>query len=993
MTFPLFLFTDIENSTRLWEKYPEDMPAVLELHDSILERQVGDFGGRIIKHTGDGMFAVFEDVEKIGARPLRCVLEIQSAMQSQSWPGIGELRIRMGLHQGDASRRGADYFGPGVNRAARIMGVAWGGQIVLSEAAVAACALPESAELEDLGSHRLKDLSEPVRIFQLSEPGLKIRKFPVPRSLSARPHNLSAQAGPFVGRESDIKSIKNLFRKKKTRMITLAGAGGTGKTRLALQLGAELIEDFEQGVFLVQLAPLESAELMAGAIADSLGFSFYEGARPQEDQLLDYLLEKNTLLILDNFEHILAGAEFVGRLLENVPGLSLLVTSRSLLRLREEHPWPLQGLEILPKSSETPGTPETPGDFDCEALRLFTERAARAGGDFVPDETDLSHILEICRIVEGMPLAIELCAAWTGVLKPGEIVQELKENLDFLESRLRDIPERHRSLRAVFEYSWKLLEERERDIFKKLSYFRGGFERKAAKVIIGAGPADLLNLVEKSLLRKAEQGRYELQELTRQFAWQQLEDDDQAQADIRAAHSRYFLEFLVVGGPKLKGPEQKPFLKEIDREIENIRRAWEYSLETGDGEFLAGAEEALAQYFERRNYFYEGRERFDRAREAFSGNELLSGALEVRAGRFYYLLTDYETAHRLQKSALERMDILLASEDPRADSSDLKSIRVQALGACGFSMYTLGQKDESKKLLEEAVELSRELKDDWLLGTNLYYYTDIMQRTGELAIFRESNDELLRVRKRMGDTQGLAEAIRHQGVVEMQIKNMEKALDFFREYIRIQREEDFPSGVGFGLQNLAYCYGRMGDFEKARKYTRESLEIYKELGVRGGQGWAYLQQGWNDIYEKDFKSAGENVDRALEIFEATKNHWAFSWALSGKGDVLQSESDLSGARASYLRGLDVAWNLDARSLVLVALQGVSELLLREGREEESLRILAQVLAFEDNFSDKLDRAQDCLEVLREKLSPEKVESILARSKTDTIEEIIELARA
>ncbi|MGB9724492.1 MAG: ATP-binding protein, partial [Chloroflexia bacterium] len=402
----VFLFTDIEDSTRLWEKYPTQMDRILARHDAILEREISHHGGRIIKHTGDGIFAVFER-----GRPLHCALEIQKALAREDWGEVRELRIRIALHAGEALCRGEDYFGPTVNRTARLLSSGWGGQVLFTPEVLRVAPLPEDASVHDLGFHFFKDLGEPQQIYELEHPELPRRDFPPLRSLSAHPHNLPVQPTPFVGREKELAQVLSLLDYPHCRLLTLVGPGGVGKTRLALQAAAEKVENFSHGVYFVPLAALASPEFLVSAIADALRFSFYGPEEPQT-QLASYLREKRMLLVLDNFEHLLAGAGRVAELLQAAPEVKVMATSREALRLHGEWVFPLGGLERPAEEEEEVER--------YAAVQLFLQGARRARPDFLLSAEDRPAVVRICRLVEGLPLGIELASSWVRVLSCGE---------------------------------------------------------------------------------------------------------------------------------------------------------------------------------------------------------------------------------------------------------------------------------------------------------------------------------------------------------------------------------------------------------------------------------------------------------------------------------------------------------------------------------------------------------------------------------------------
>ena len=457
---PTFLYTDIEGSTQLWEKHGQAMGAVLDRHDELLMNCLEQWGGEHVKNTGDGMMVVFHGHD---AKPLECALAMQRQMADEQWPVIDELRIRIAVHAGPADYRADDYFGPVVNRVARLMSTAWGGQIILTPEVTEITSLPDKATLQDLGVHLLKDLSEPQQVLGLIHGDLALQEFPALRSMSSQPNNLPRQPTPLVGREEELVAIADLLAKPDCRLLTLVAPGGMGKTRLGLQAAADQIDIFRHGVYFVPLAGATSPDNIPANIANALKLSFY-GVEDLESQLHNFLSEKQLLLLLDNFEHLVDGAGTVAKILTVAPKVKILVTSRRQLRLQAEWAYDVPGLPVPENRSLVSAA-------GYGAVELFLQVARRVQPGFKPTTEDLRAIIRVCRLVDGMPLALELAAAWVKAMSPLEIADEIKQDLDLLVTELQDIPLRQRSVRAIFEHSWHELSKAEQASFASLSVF------------------------------------------------------------------------------------------------------------------------------------------------------------------------------------------------------------------------------------------------------------------------------------------------------------------------------------------------------------------------------------------------------------------------------------------------------------------------------------------------------------------------------------------
>jgi len=475
-----FLFTDIEGSTRLWERYPEVMRAALARHDRLLHRAIEAHGGRFVKTTGDGVHAVFD----AAADALAAALAGQRALTDEPWPEPVTLRVRMGIHSGEAQARAGDYYGPTLNRAARLMAAGHGGQILLSGAARdnAGERLPPGASVRDLGERRLKDLSAPIRVWQLVAADLPA-EFPPVNTLDARPNNLPVQPTPLIGREVEAADALARLRRGGARLLTLTGPGGTGKTRLALHVAAELVDECAGGVFVVALAPIRAPELVAPTVARTLGLTEV-GQQPILETLRAYLRDRQVLLVLDNFEQVAAAAPVVAELLAAAPRLRVIVTSRAALHLRGE-----QELPVEPLTLPTPGPWPPPAELErFAAIALFVQRAAAIRRDFRLTPTNAAAVAGICARLDGLPLAIELAAARTRLLSPPALLARLERRLALLTvpggHPPRDLPERHQTLWNAIAWSYELLGPAEQRLFRRLAVFAGGCTLDAAEAVL-----------------------------------------------------------------------------------------------------------------------------------------------------------------------------------------------------------------------------------------------------------------------------------------------------------------------------------------------------------------------------------------------------------------------------------------------------------------------------------------------------------------------------
>ncbi|MCD6283021.1 adenylate/guanylate cyclase domain-containing protein [bacterium] len=483
------LFTDIYRSSALWERYPDEFSRALEEHNGIVEEAVQSRGGEIMKNLGDGYIALFDTASVC----VSAMVDVERGMDTvPALPDETRLQVRLAGHGGPLKRLavGKGYFGHALNRASRIVQVCHPGQALVSDTVRAHTGEDvDGARLTDLGSHHLRDLAEPEHLYQLDHPDFALHEFPPLPTLSYRPNNLVYQPNAFIGREREHAELKRLILEKKQRLITVTAPGGYGKSRLATQLCANLLDFFENGVFEVLLAPVGSHERIVSATADALGFQFYGKAEPQQ-QLIDYLREKQMLISFDNFEHVMEGKDLLSEILQHAPKVSLLVTSREPLRLKAEKVYRLEPLPTGVGRAHQPGKEAAlvsaayPGESEGreelpEAVQLFLDRATLVKHDFALTAENFALVSEICAKLDGVPLSLELAAAWADSFTLGELLTEVEHQLE-LTAKMSDVPERQRSIRASLDWSYNLLSDEQRNVIRAVSTFKGGFFFEAA---------------------------------------------------------------------------------------------------------------------------------------------------------------------------------------------------------------------------------------------------------------------------------------------------------------------------------------------------------------------------------------------------------------------------------------------------------------------------------------------------------------------------------
>lgn len=555
----------------MFEEAPELMLEALREHDEAIERAVAAHGGIPVRPRGEGdsRFVVFADARAAVAG----AAAVQQRLASMEWPTPEPLLVRAALHTGTADLRRGDYYGAAVNRAARLRGIAHGGQTLMSRSTweLVRDDLPDGVSVQDLGEHGLRDLTRPERVFQITPDGLPVG-FPPLASLSTVANNLPEQLTEFVGRQSELAEAKGLVGE--TRLLTILAPGGAGKTRLAIQTAAEVSGDFPDGVFFVGFADIGSSDDIIQTIAESLGIAL-SADEDVQTQLMTYLAPRRQLLVLDNLEHLEGAAAIIADLLMAAPQVTVIATSRTKLNLTGETVLTLAGLDISWEHADEA--------MRTGGVQLFIEAAGRVDPGFELAPNDLHSLAGLLRLVGGMPLGILLAAAWVDMLSIEEIAAEIRKSVDFLETEMRDVPERQRSIRAVFDYSWALLSPEEQETFAALSVFRGGFSREAAEEVAGASLRTLASLVNKSLLgANPGSGRYEVHELLRQYGAAELGKDGARHRKVRDSHAAFYAELMGQAPRLLVDARQAELFDLVEGDIENIRSAWRHLIATND---------------------------------------------------------------------------------------------------------------------------------------------------------------------------------------------------------------------------------------------------------------------------------------------------------------------------------------------------------------------------------------------------------------------------
>jgi len=773
------LFTDVEGSTRLWEGQPAAMRIALEQHDSLINEVIENHTGYVFYTGGDAFGAAFA----APSDALAAAITIQQDLQRANWPDeTGALRVRMALHTGQPDERDGDYLGPPVNRVARLLAAGHGGQILLSLATqeLVRDGLQDGTGLIELGKHRLKDLFRPETIFQVTAPDLE-SEFPELVTLDSQHTNLPSQATPFIGRRRELAALTELLRNDDVRLVTLTGPGGIGKTRLSLQVAADLLDEFEDGAFFVELAPITGSDQVITAIAGTLGMT-EAGDESLLDTLIRSLRRKQMLLVIDNFEHVIDAAPVVGDLIAAAPDLKILTSSRETLRVYGEHEYPVPPLG-LPKESRSQ-TAAVISQY--EAVSLFIQRAKATQPDFEIVEHNAPAIAEICTRLEGLPLAIELAAARVRLFEPEMLLARLSDSLKTLTGGARNLPRRHQTIRNTIEWSYDLLDDDEQALFARLGVFRGGRSVEAIEAVCGPDLAidvwdGLESLLNKSLLRREEgpegEPRFVMLETIHAYASERLADSTEA-VELRKRHAEYFAAMAELASTKLTGHEQGMWLNRLTLDYENMRKAMDWTLGGGDVQTGLRLVGALGGYWRYKSHLQEGQ---------------------------------------------RWLQLALEFGDQAPDS-----VQGQLLAWAGFIAFGLNDSAESKRLYETALVIERKLNNPSAVARILISLGLTSSELSETSI--ENTEEGLALAREIGDKSEIAHGLNVLGEIHRMQGDHAAAGRVYEEALPITREIGHRLRETMLLANLGIVAFNLGDFEQAKARFLESYKLALEIG-------------------------------------------------------------------------------------------------------------------------------------------------------------------
>jgi predicted ATPase/class 3 adenylate cyclase/DNA-binding CsgD family transcriptional regulator len=894
------LFCDIEGSTHLLQQLGDRYASLLMESRHLLRTAFHSWNGHEVDTQGDAFFVAFaRSTDAISA-----AVDAQRALARHAWPEGTMVRVRMGLHTGEPTLMSEGYVGLDVHRATRIMAAGYGGQVLLSQATCMLVEhdLPDAVSLRDLGEHRLKDLQGSQRLFQLVIADLPA-DFPPLKTLTAHPYNLPIQPTPFIGREQELTAVRDLLGREEVRLVTLSGPGGTGKTRLGLQVAAEQSERFVNGVFFVDLAPINDPDLVLSTIAQTLGIREVAGQSLLE-RLSEELQPKQVLLLLDNFEQVVSAALVVADLLVACPQLKVLVTSRMVLHVRAEYEFAVPPL-ALPDPTYLR---DLAALSQYEAVALFLQRAQAVKPDFQMTTANAPAVAEICIRLDGLPLAIELAAARIKLLPPQALLARLAHRLQVLTSGARDVPVRQQTLRNTIAWSYHLLDAQEQRLFQQLSVFVGGCQLSAAEGVCavlsdGDGAVAVLDgvasLIDKSLLQHTEQVgeegkelRLRLLETIREYGLECLTASGEMEV-TRQAHAAYYLQHAEEAELELLGPQQAVWLKRLEREHDNLRAALRWSLEQGE----TGQSQEMA--------------------------------LRLSAALWWFWLV---RGHRSEGRAfLEQA--LAASEGVIA------SVRAKVLIVASQFALNQGDMDRAKALAEESLALSRKLGYTWGIGYSFNLLGEFAWMRGNFAVARLMNEEALAVQRKAGDQEqvtyslaGLADLASLQG-------EYTRGRTLLEESLAIHRELRNTRGIADLLLRLAeMLFVSLGDQATVHALLEESLTLSRELDDKSGIASCYCLAGRLALNQGDAATARRLSEESIVLRRELGYRQGIAQSLSLLARVEAHQGDYAAARALSEESLTIARKLGDKVLIAFSLEGLAGMVAAQGESVWAARL-------------------------------------------------------
>jgi predicted ATPase/class 3 adenylate cyclase len=903
-----FLFTDIEGSTKLAQGHPDEMPIILARHHEILNQAIKANNGYVFQVVGDSFSAAFHSASDA----LNAALDVQRHLQNESW-SLAPIKVRMGIHTGAAQINDEKQYSGYATLAStqRIMSAGHGGQILLSGATreLVRDTLPTTSELKYLGEKRLKDLLRPEHIYQLNASGLP-STFPPLKTLDSFLNNLPTQLTTFIGREHEIDELKKLIAEH--RVVTLTGSGGAGKTRLSLQVGAGCLEPFTNGVWFVELAALTDPALITSAIMSAIGLREKDS---DINTLTSYIGNQSLLLILDNCEHLIEDcARLVGSLIQLCPKLHVLASSREAFGIAGEQPYRVPSL-AFPDPRHLPPLDEI---AQCECVQLFIERVRTYVPSFSLTEKNASSVAQICSRLDGIPLAIELAAARVKVMSVEQMASRLGDVFNLLTSGSRTALPRQQTLRALIEWSYDLLSDSEKSLFRRLAAFSGGWSLEAAESVCGVEGGesildDLARLVDKSLVNKEEldgEARFHMLETIRQYAEFKMYASEEVD-DVKNRHRDWFMQLAETAEPKLRTGEQLPWLNRLEMEHDNLRAAIKWAIEQKHVEQALRIPSALAYFWEIHGHGEEGRNWLDEALklEAQSNERKYPYAWATAVSGLFSLSWFLPDAKNHKPRMEEALDIFRRQQD---------AFRI------GRTLYSLasfpnlaGDPETAKSTWYEGLDAYQTINDQWGIGECLHCIAHMEELQGNTEEAHTLFNQSLEVLKPIGDRYSLFHPVGDTAVIALYKGELNTAKMILEESIQTFGELKNREWTSISINRLTQVLYEQGEYENARKVNQRNLEVMRETNDLNQISWSIELKGRIELAEGNLSSAHQLLDEALAISEKNNNQFSVGFLKTTLGLIDCYEGNFTRGKETIEIGIEKVRGEHARESALL----------------------------------------------------------------------------
>ncbi len=940
-----FIFTDIEGSTKLAQEHPESLNQILHKHNTILRQSIESNNGFVYDVIGDSFQASFyNDIDAI-----RAARDAQIKLFSEDW-GDMNVRVRMGIHKGPAEWNGEKYMGYiTLARTNRIMSAACGGQILLSDDVYKTIEeKPHGFIFKDLGERRLKDLIKPLQIFQLVTDSIQ-SDFPPLKTLDARPNNLPVQLTSFIGRDAEIENVKELIRR--SRLLTLTGMGGVGKTRLAMQTVADLIDENDNGVWIVDLAPVSDPQQVPFTIMQTLRIKD-ELNIAAVDTVLNHLENKQMIMILDNCEHLIAKvAEIVESILMRCGKVKIVATSREELKCSGElvH-------AVGPLSAPDPASEYVPEELvKFESVRLFIERALAVDNNFRVNSPNANALAKICHKLDGIPLAIELAASRVKNMTVEKISERLEDRFRLLNSGRRTSLPRQQTLKALVDWSYDLLDEQERILWRRMSVFVSAYSLESIEGVCAFGEISnesildmLSSLVEKSIvIFDTNSGYYKMLETIKYYGLEKLTLADENRI-VYDRHLEFFKTFINDESTALNSAKKVESLNNIERNNLNIIQALEWSVKSGRTLDEIAIISLMSEYWHIRGYHSEARELFESVIDRSKG---------IR--------------NRDKANVLRRY---------------------------GYMLSLMGQHEEAQCVLEESLELYKESGDDRSIAACLNNLGLAAHSRGLSDVAIEYYTQSLKIREMLDDKKGMCASLNGLGIVTFEGGEYEIARDYFERSLSIAREIGDREGVGINLNNLGNIYIRLRDYENAQKSLEESLSIMKEFGNKWGISISLLNLGSVASNTNDLVKAKQFFAESLTMKQNTADKIGIVYATNGLAKVALKEGDIELSSKLYIENLTRLKDHYDTLTVAGCIIGVAEALVRDKKFDNALliisitenRLMKENISLESDLQEQLDFVK---KILDKNIPPNEILEIKEKAKELSVEDVLKMLTA